>query len=276
MVAARLLGISYSMTLHGSDLLIHAAYLDIKLENCKTCFTVSDFNRSFILEHYPQISPDRVVLSRMGVAVPRLEIASPHHAAPLRMLSVGRLHSVKDHAFLIRACRVLKDRGCEFACQIVGDGPERDVLARMVEKFGLASEITLAGHLPHEELDHYYATADLVVLTSRSEGIPLVLMEAMARKKLVLAPAITGVPELVIHGETGFLYSPGSIPNFVDSVESVIRSFGELDWVRRSARAHVSRKFNREKTLATFAELFIAQLPASEEVQDENLVLQQV
>lgn len=276
MIAARLLGVGYSVTLHGSDLLIHAAYLDIKLESCRTCFTVSDFNRSFILEHYPQIPPDRVVVSRMGVALPPLEITSLHRAAPLRILSVGRLHPVKDHAFLIRACRALKDRGCQFTCQIVGDGPERNALARMIEKLGLANEITLAGHLPHEELDHCYAMADLVVLTSRSEGIPLVLMEAMARKKLVLAPAITGIHELVISGETGFLYSPGSIPDFIHSVESVVRSFGELDSVRRSARAHVGRKFNREQTLATFAEFFIAQLPASGEVQDEDLILQQV
>ncbi|HEY1802687.1 MAG TPA: glycosyltransferase family 4 protein [Terriglobales bacterium] len=276
MVAARLLGISYSMTLHGSDLLIHAAYLDIKLESCRTCFTVSDFNRSFILKRYPQIPPGRVVVSRMGVALPALEIASLHAATPLRILSVGRLHRVKDHAFLIRACHVLKDRGCQFTCQIIGDGPERDSLARMIEKFGLANEIALAGHLPHEELDHCYVMADLVVLTSRSEGIPLVLMEAMARKKLVLAPAITGVPELVIHGKTGFLYSPGSVRDFVRSVEEITRSFGELDAVSRCARGHVSRKFNREKTLATFAELFIAQLPGSGEVQDEDLVLQQV
>src|SRR6185437_11540524 len=268
MVAAHLLGISYSITLHGSDLLIHAAYLDIKLENCKTCFTVSDFNRGFILEHYPQIAPGKIVVSRIGVALPPLEVVPRRSASPLRMLSVGRLHAVKDHAFLIHACRALKDRGCQFTCQIVGDGPERNTLARMIEEFGLANEISLAGHLPHEELDPCYASADLVVLTSRSEGIPLVLMEAMARKKLVLAPAITGVPELVVHGETGFLYSPGSIRDFVHSVESVIRSFGELDSVRRSARAYVSRKFNREKTLATFAELFIAQLPASREVQD--------
>jgi glycosyltransferase involved in cell wall biosynthesis len=146
----------------------------------------------------------------------------------------------------------------------------------MIEKLELANEITLAGHLPHEELDHCYVMADLVVLTSRSEGIPLVLMEAMARKKLVLAPAITGVPELVIHGKTGFLYSSGSVRDFVRSVEEITRSFGELDAVSRSARGHVSRKFNREKTLATFAELFIAQLPGSGEVQDENFILQQV
>jgi len=276
MVAARLMGISYSMTLHGSDLLIHAAYLDVKLANCKTCFTVSDFNRNFILRHYPQIPPDRVVVSRMGVVLPPLETTLPHRPAPLRMLSVGRLHLVKDHAFLIRAFRALKDRGCHCTCRIVGDGPEREALESLIETLGLENEITLTGHFSHEELEHCYATADLVVLTSRSEGIPLVLMEAMARKKLVLAPAITGIPELVIQGKTGFLYSPRSISDFVRSVESVIRSFGELDPVRRSARAHVSRIFNREQTLAAFAELFIAQLPDSEEVQDENSVLQQV
>jgi len=64
-------------------------------------------------------------------------------------------------------------------------------------------------------MDSWYDRADLVVLTSRSEGIPLVLMEAMARGRIVLAPAITGIPELVIAGKTGFLYEPGSLQDFV-------------------------------------------------------------
>ena len=73
----------------------------------------------------------------------------------------------------------------------------------------------MLGHVAREDIGVLYDRAEAVVLTSRSEGIPLVLMEAMARGKIVLAPAITGIPELVIHGKTGFLYEAGSLDNFV-------------------------------------------------------------
>ena len=68
------------------------------------------------------------------------------------------------------------------------------------------------------QLDSLYRRADVVVLTSRSEGIPLVLMEAMARGRIVLAPAITGIPEIVIPGKTGFLYAPGALQDFVAKI----------------------------------------------------------
>ena len=67
MVAARLLGIRYSMTLHGSDLLLHGAYLDIKLKHCEFCVTVSEFNRRFILEHYADVEAEKILVQRMGV-----------------------------------------------------------------------------------------------------------------------------------------------------------------------------------------------------------------
>jgi glycosyltransferase involved in cell wall biosynthesis len=276
MVAADLLGINYSMTLHGSDLLLHAAYLDIKLEHCSVCFTVSEFNRNYILEHYPRIPARKVIVARIGVNIPFAQSPSTHALKQLRMLSVGRLHFVKDHAFLIRACRILKDRGCSFCCVIAGDGPERTTLAKLIRRLDLENEIKLAGHVPNEKLDAYYNDSDLVVLTSRSEGIPLVLMEAMARGKIVLAPAITGIPELVDPGKSGFLYLPGSVRDFVRTVETIGTSLFQLESVRRRARAQVEQHFNREKNLAAFAQLFAAQLPARPEAQDEDPVLQQI
>ncbi len=72
MTAARLLGIDFSMTLHGSDLLLHASYLDVKLANCRTCFTVSEYNRRYILEHYPVIDPQKIVVTRLGIDVPEM------------------------------------------------------------------------------------------------------------------------------------------------------------------------------------------------------------
>jgi glycosyltransferase involved in cell wall biosynthesis len=138
-----------------------------------------------------------------------------------------------------------------------------------------------------------YDRADVVVLTSRSEGLPLVLMEAMARGKIVLAPNITGIPELVVAGRTGFLYDAGSLDDFVARL-MLIRSLlhapdqrklhpymltaaNPLDWVRYAARVQVRHNFNRRKNLESFGDLFIRRIAAQAgSLPHENSVLQQV
>jgi glycosyltransferase involved in cell wall biosynthesis len=105
-------------------------------------------------------------------------------------------------------------------------------------------------------------------------------MEAMAHKRVVLAPAITGIPELVIRGQTGFLYPPGSMDEFIQRVKKIHRNFDGLEPIRRSAREYVNQHFNREKNLAAFAELFITQLEESirlrEEAKNADPLLQQI
>jgi colanic acid/amylovoran biosynthesis glycosyltransferase len=258
MTAARLLGISYSMTLHGSDLLLHHAFLRLKLESCKFCLTVSEFNRHHILANYPGIAPEKIRVQHLGVPtfLPCVEPEKDRKAgSTLIMLSVGRLHPVKDHAFLLRACRELKTRGFHFACLIAGDGPERRNLENLIFDLHLRHQVTLLGHVPRARLENYYAICDLVVLTSRSEGIPLTLMEAMAHRRVVLAPAITGIPELVRDGETGFLYEPGSVDDFARKVQAV-EAQPNLSALREKARRHVLEQFDEATNLAEFAEFF--------------------
>jgi len=265
MVAAQVMGIPFSMTLHGSDLLIHSAYLDSKLRHCQFCVTVSEFNRQHILKTYPGIDPDKIHVRRLGVdcrvvtvQVRRTGANNPH----LLMLAVGRLHAVKDHAFLVRACEMLKKRGLRFACSIAGEGPERRSLEKLIRDLQLEGEIRLLGELTHDQIDKQYEISDLVVLTSRSEGIPIVLMEAMARGKLVLAPAITGIPELIFDGKTGFLYQVGSLDHFVEQVELINLVHLHLTDIRRNAREHVLQHFKREKNVAAFCELLLSHLHA--------------
>jgi glycosyltransferase involved in cell wall biosynthesis len=297
LVAARLLEVGVSMTLHGSDLLLRAAYLDTKLAGCTFCLTVSDYNRRYILEHYPKVDARKVVVSRLGVEVrerndsPPLSRITP--AADFSLLAVGRLCAVKDQASLIRACARLHECGIPFECFIAGEGPERRRLQSLIRKHGLDKQLTLLGQVPHEQMDSLYDRADVVVLTSRSEGIPLALMEAMARGKLVLAPAITGIPELVIPGKTGFLYQAGSLDDFVDRL-LLIRSLIEaqnhpdlhpqlvgparqLNWIRHAARVHVCHNFDHRKNLESFTRLFLGRIAASAEaLPHANFVLQQI
>lgn len=291
MAASLLLDIPFSMTLHGSDLLLNPNYLDVKLAHCCTCFTVSEYNRRYILERYPSIDQAKIVVARLGVDVSESVALQKRSAAGrFTMVAVGRLHAVKNHAFLVRSCGWLKDAGIDFDCLIAGEGPERHDLERLIRDLRLERQVTLLGHVPRKQTASLYDRADVVVLTSRSEGIPLVLMEAMARGRIVLAPAITGLPELVIPEKTGFLYEPGSMRDFVDRLISIFslmqRESSEaegtsrsssLDWVRYGAHVQVMRNFHRETNLDCFVNQLLGRMPLpAENLPDENLVLQQI
>jgi len=254
MVAARLLGITYSLTLHGSDLLLNAPYLDTKLQHCAACFTISEFNRHYIFTRFPSIARDKILLRRLGVDAPRHTPHSPaRNNCAFTLLAVGRLHPVKDYPFLLAACALLKAKESPVSCLIAGDGPEKRSLQALSAQLGLQQEVVLLGHVAHQELAPLYSQSDLVVLTSKSEGILLALMEAMARGKPVLAPNITGIPELVIDG-TGFLYQPGCLQDFVSKVELVRDSISALGPMTLAAHIWINHAFNRTTNTRLFAD----------------------
>ncbi len=172
LAAARLLGIGFSFTLHGSDLLQRADLLPAKLRACQFCVTVSAFNRQHILRNYPSTSSEKIIVQRLGVdhaLLPSAAAAGKNHRFCL--LAVGRLHRVKDYRFLIQACAVLRDQGFDFLCWIVGEGPERAALERQIMASKLQGRVYLIGRVPRTDLPGYYRHADLVVMTSKSEGI---------------------------------------------------------------------------------------------------------
>jgi len=277
MVAARLLGITYSMTLHGSDLLLHRAYLDIKLRNCHFCTTVSEFNRNYIIDHYRWVDPQKIFIRRMGVDATPMSFANLAQPS-LVMLAVGRLHRVKNYAFLLNACARLKRSSRPFACLIAGEGTERQSLQILIQRLGLEHQVILLGHLSRSRLEAFYENSNLVVLTSRSEGLPLALMEAMARGKTVLAPSISGIPELVMDGKNGFLFREGSIADFLDQVERIRTSSpAVLRNIGAAARKTISQSFDRHNNQTAFVDLLLQQTASmTQSDPHENFVLQQI
>jgi colanic acid/amylovoran biosynthesis glycosyltransferase len=285
MTAAHLLNVGFSMTLHGSDLLRSGSYLDLKLAHCDFCLTISDYNRDYILKRFPDVDARKILVSRLGVDTAECTILATPRNKPdsLNLLAVGRLHPVKDHAFLLRACADLMARGVPFVCRIAGDGPERSRLQSLIKEWGLQERVTLLGHIARTRLPVLYDAADVVVLTSRSEGIPVVLMEAMARGKIVLAPAITGIPELIRAGETGFLYERGSLQDCLAKLHFIYaqmtgdESAGLLQRIKHNAVTHVEQNFNRARNLQSFGDLFLQRTgAASQDRTHANLILQQI
>ena len=182
---------------------------------------------------------------------------------------------MKNYAFLIRACAALRDQGLDFLCWIVGDGPERPALEKLIDDLRLRDRVLLLGHVPRADLSGYYRYADLIALTSLSEGLPVVLMEAMTHEKLVLAPAITGIPELVEHGRTGFLYEQGSLTEFVSTVRWILERKASLGGVERAAAENIAANYDRQRNLRQFADQFLQRIAQSEPEYASSL-LQQV
>jgi colanic acid/amylovoran biosynthesis glycosyltransferase len=280
MVAARILGATFSLTLHGSDLLVRADYLDCKLKHCQFCITVSEFNRRYVREKYPELDLRKILVHRLGVDLDfwiARQNATP--APSFSIVSVGRLHPVKNHEFLIRACYELKHAGLKFHCAIAGEGEERARLQNLVFKMSLQNEVEFCGHVGRDRLRILYGQADVVVLTSHSEGIPQTLMEAMAMERVVLAPSITGLPELISDRQTGFLYQQNSLADFVDKLISIAAAKPSLENLGRQARRRIHTYFNRQRNLHIWADDFLLQLEGTSQKQESyhaNPVLQQV
>jgi glycosyltransferase involved in cell wall biosynthesis len=153
---------------------------------------------------------------------------------PLRILTVGRLDSMKGVAILVEAVGELRRRGVAVALTVVGDGPQREHLQRLAERESAGREITWAGPVGQDTIRDHYHAADVFCLPSFAEGIPVVLMEAMSTGLPVVANAITGIPELVEDEVSGLLIRPGRSDLLVDALQ---RLAADPDLRRRMGRA---------------------------------------
>jgi glycosyltransferase involved in cell wall biosynthesis len=150
-----------------------------------------------------------------------------------RIGSVGCLSPRKDYVTLLEALAVLAGRGREFEALLVGDGPERSRLESRARDLGLAGRVTFAGE--RADVERLLESMDVFVLSSREEGIPNALLEAMSSGRPVVATAVGGTPEVVAAGESGWLVPPASPGPLADALEEALSNPAEA--ARRGATA---------------------------------------
>jgi colanic acid/amylovoran biosynthesis glycosyltransferase len=215
-VIARLTGLPYSFTAHGSDLHRRRAMLGAKVAEAAFVATVSHANRRLILRECGERFAGKVHVVRAGVDTSAFAPNGGRPTGPLRILCVGTLHEVKGQAHLIEACRLLHVHGVELTCRLVGDGPDRRRLAGRIAEAGLDGRVVLAGARTSPEVAAELAAADVLVAPSvptrdgRREGLPVVIVEALSSGVPVVASDLSGIPELVEDGVTGLLTAPGN------------------------------------------------------------------
>jgi predicted ATP-grasp superfamily ATP-dependent carboligase/glycosyltransferase involved in cell wall biosynthesis len=266
-VIHRLVGIPYSFTAHGSDLHRDRTMLREKVADAAFVVAISDYNRQLILAECGEEYANQTQVIHCGVDtdvfLPHSDSTSGRNStSPLNILCVGTLHEVKGQIYLLDACRLLADNGVDFACHFVGDGPDRATLTRRASEAGLKERVHFHGQRTRDEIAQLLHKADIVVAPSvptrdgRREGIPIVLMEAMASGLPVIASGISGIPELVEHGINGLLVPPRDVFALFQALELLTtpqlrKQFGH------AGREKVREEFDLHKNARMLAQRFV-------------------
>jgi glycosyltransferase involved in cell wall biosynthesis len=147
----------------------------------------------------------------------------------------------------------------------VGDGPARPSLERAILELGLENHVRLEGSCNQDRVREMYRETDLFALTSFSEGVPVVLMEAMAMEIPCLATWITGVPELIRHGVDGWLVVPGDVEQVTEALANLIDQPELRQRLGQSGRVRVIEKYDLDRNVAYLEEIFERQLVSAGE-----------
>lgn len=167
----------------------------------------------------------------------------------MTLLAIGRFVPVKAYADLLKACFLLKQQGLDFRCVLIGDGPESEKLQQLIADYQLQDVIEMPGIVLQEKIQAYFEQADIFVLSSISEGIPVVLMEAMSKQVPVVATHITGIPELVEDGVSGYLPPPANPEAFAAAIQKLATDAALRQRMGQAGRNKILAEFDIEKNI---------------------------
>ena len=204
---------TWSFTMHGPTEFADIGRFDLaeKVVDADAVMCISDFCRSQLMALVTEDHWSKLAIVHAGIdpsAFPRVERPAPRPDT-LHVLCVGRLVPEKGQAVLLEALRRLTDDGLEIAVTLVGDGPRRVALEKLAAELGVADRTRFTGAVSQDDIRAYYERADVFCLPSFAEGVPVVLMEAMATGLPVVTTRIAGIPELVQDDVSGVLVPPG-------------------------------------------------------------------
>lgn len=262
LIISKLTGIEYTFTAHAHDIFLDKILLKEKVREARSVITISEYNKHYISKHCGEQVLPKISVIHCGLDLREWDYHPPAMGTlPNSIVCVGRLTEMKGFEYLIHACNKIKDK-VDFKCHIVGDGHLRPRFEQLIKDYGLKDRIVLEGVLDSADVRELIVNATVFAVpsvwndTDGQDGIPLVLMEALAIGTPSVASKISGIPELVIDGETGFLVEPGNIDQLAEKITVLLNDWNLQERIAKAGRVKIEQEFNIEKNAELLARLF--------------------
>lgn len=265
MLASELSGIPFSFTAHGPSEFLQASRwaLNEKVSRAAFAVCISNFCRSQLMFFSAFADWHKLHIVHCGIEPGRYRARNPADTGSrravenaVRLLFIGRLAAAKGCPVLIEALARALEAGAAVNLKIVGDGPDRRALESRVASLGLEHVVHFTGYQSQSAVAEHLAAADIFVLASFAEGVPVVLMEAMASSLPVIATQIAGIPELVEDGISGYLVPPGDPVALSERIAELAADPGLRLRMAEKGRKKVEKEFNCQRSAEQLAELF--------------------
>lgn len=261
-LAARLAGVPFTFTAHAKDIFhesVRADDLRRKMEDAAAVVTVSDFNLDYLRATYGH-SARRVRRLYNGLDLERFPFSEPRDR-PARVVAVGRLVEKKGFGVLLEAAALMAARGVAFSVDLIGEGGLEEALCRRVQELGLQARARLLGPRPQAEIVHAVAEAAafaapcVVGSDGDRDGLPTTLLEAMALGTPCVSTAVTGIPEVLRHGETGLLVPQNDPAALADALQRLLTIAPLRMKLARQARRRIEQDFDARVNAARLRRL---------------------
>jgi glycosyltransferase involved in cell wall biosynthesis len=265
-LAALFSGVGYTFTAHAKDIYYQyeeSTALDQKMRDAASTITVSDYNLAYLRQQYGADAA-RAVRIYNGMDLRKFPASDPAQVAQRapHVLAVGRLVPKKGFEVLVDAVRLLKERGVAFHCTLVGEGDLREALAARMAEQGVQDCMTLTGAMPQPDIIRLLRQAAVMVAPcvisadGDRDGLPTVLLEAMALGTPVISTQVAGIPELVVDGETGLCIPPQDPALLAQAIESLLADAQRRSRFSHQARALIERDYDIDRNAAVQRQVF--------------------
>jgi glycosyltransferase involved in cell wall biosynthesis len=256
----RLSACHLSYTIHGPDEFDEVAgqHLALKMREADSVVCISQFARGQLMRITDPAHWGKFRVCYLGVEPEQFRFALRDAGTLPQLLCVGRLAPAKGQVLLIQALAQLRDRGLRFHLTLVGDGPDRARVEAQIAALGLRKSVTLTGALTQGQVRERFARADIFVLPSLAEGIPVVLMEAMSCGVPCVSTPVNGIPELIAHDQTGLLATPGDVFSLAARLRELIEQPALRHRLALAARDKVRSDFDLVRNVAALGSIFSA------------------
>jgi glycosyltransferase involved in cell wall biosynthesis len=259
LIIHRIFGFQWSVTIHGSGEFVEPFCFNLKkkVEDADLVIAISDFGKSQLMMLTEQDCWPKIEVARLGID-PDIFQAQPvrRDPRPFELICVGRLAPAKGQGLLLEAVADLVLKGKDVRLRLVGDGPDRAVLEHRAREYGLKDRVLFEGWRNQREVLDLYRHADGFVLASFAEGVPVVLMEAMAMQIPCIATRITGIPELIRDGVEGLLVTPGNAVQLTEAIERLMDDVDLRERLARAGRTRVVQEYTLDSNVQRLAEIF--------------------